>query len=304
MRIALHTYCGRIFGTSNNAGTAMGSFVAGSMQTARLASVVALVVLVSFLLVSLPVLALDGKTTAAPLTPTEALRAGVHHYNAGQKTEALNALQYAAENGQPGAAWKLGEMFANGDGVPEDDKRAFEYYSQIVREHGDAWYGNRIAAYVGSAFTALGKYYRSGIDGVVPRNEERARDYFATAANVYHDAEAQYQLGRIYQDANHMLAVRWYNLAAKKGHNGARARLGEALFVIAQDPGRKARALMWITIARENAAGADAGWIGDIHEQYFALADEDIRRLARGLADEWTARYGQDFLSAQQIPVQ
>src|SRR5262245_40818464 len=33
----------------------------------------------------------------------------------------LTALQYAAEGGHPVAQWKLGRMYANGEGVAQDD---------------------------------------------------------------------------------------------------------------------------------------------------------------------------------------
>ena len=39
----------------------------------------------------------------------------------------LTALQYAAEGGHPIAQWKLGRMYADGDGVARDDLRAFDY---------------------------------------------------------------------------------------------------------------------------------------------------------------------------------
>ncbi len=38
----------------------------------------------------------------------------------------LTSLQYAAEGGHPVAQWKLGRMYADGDGVTQDDLRAFE----------------------------------------------------------------------------------------------------------------------------------------------------------------------------------
>ena len=38
----------------------------------------------------------------------------------------LTSLQYAAEGGHPVAQWKLGRMYADGDGVVQDDLRAFD----------------------------------------------------------------------------------------------------------------------------------------------------------------------------------
>lgn len=257
-----------------------------------------------------PVMAFDGQP-AAPnrsigpqdLSPTEALRAGARQYYSGDKAAALSSLQYAAENGQPMAAWKLGEMYAKGDGVPEDDLKAYEYYSQIVREHGDDRPDAPDAPFVSSAFVALGSYYLNGIDGAVPKNEARARQIFTHAASYFGDAEAQYELGRMYQDSNNRMAVRWYNLAALKGHVGAQARLGETLYGLGTSDKKKARGLMWMTVARQQAQGPEASWINAMHEQYFAVSPEPVRQMARSLADGWLQQNRPDVLTAQ-VPSQ
>ena len=49
----------------------------------------------------------------------------------------LSSLQYAAEGGHALAQWKLGRMYAEGDGVQHDDLRAFEYFSRIANPHAD-----------------------------------------------------------------------------------------------------------------------------------------------------------------------
>ncbi len=257
-----------------------------------------------------PAVAFDGQP-AAPnrsigpedLSPTEALRAGARQYYSGDKAAALSSLQYAAENGQPMAAWKLGEMYAKGDGVQEDDLKAFEYYSQIVREHGEDRPDAPDAPFVASAFVALGSYYLNGIDGAVPKSETRARQIFTHAASYFGDADAQYELGRMYQDSNHRMAVRWYNLAALKGHVGAQARLGETLYALGTSDKKKARGLMWMTIARQQVQGSDAAWINAMHEQYFAVSPEPVRQMARSLADGWLQQNRPDVLTAQ-VPSQ
>lgn len=257
-----------------------------------------------------PVLAFDGQTSAAgpinpsDLSPNEALRAGARQYYSGDKTGALNTLQYAAENGQAMAAWKLGDMYAKGDGVPEDDYRAFQYYSQIVREHGEDRPDAPEAPFVASAFVALGSYYLDGIEGAVAKDEIRARRIFTHAASYFGDAAAQYHLGQMYQDSNGRMAVRWYNLAALKGHVGAQARLGETLYTLGSSNKKKARGLMWLTVARKQAEGQDTAWINDLHEQYFAVSEEPVREMARSLADSWIERNRPDMLTAQQMPTQ
>lgn len=257
-----------------------------------------------------PAGAFDGQPTPHKtigpddISPMEALRAGARQYYSGDKAAALGSLQYAAENGEPMAAWKLGEMYAKGDGVQEDDLMAFKYYSQIVREHGEDRPDAPDAPFVSSAFVALGSYYLNGIDGTVPRSESRARQIFTHAASYFGDADAQYELGRMYQDSNYRMAVRWYNLAALKGHVGAQARLGETLYALGSSDKKKARGLMWMTVARQQAQGADAVWINTMHEQYFAVSDETVREMARSLADGWLQQNRPDILTAQQIPAQ
>ena len=50
----------------------------------------------------------------------------------GERAKTLTALQYAADQGHLAAQWKVGRMYADGDGVPQDDMRAFNYFSQIA----------------------------------------------------------------------------------------------------------------------------------------------------------------------------
>lgn len=262
------------------------------------------------LAVAVPTLAFDGKPAAnvaigpSDLSPSEALRHGARQYYAGDKTAALTSLQYAAENGQPMAAWKLGEMYAKGDGVQEDDMKAFQYYSQVVREHGDSRPNEPDAPFVASAFVALGSYYLNGISDTVPQNMARAQQIFTHAASYFGDPGAQYELGRIYQDSNSRMAVRWYNLAALKGHVGAQARLGETLYEMGHSDMKKARGLMWLSVARQQVNDVSGSWINDLHEQYFAHSSETVRTLARNLADNWIEHNRPDIVTAQQQPTQ
>ena len=53
------------------------------------------------------------------------------------RSNALSALQYAAEDGHPIAQWKLGRMYARGDGVAQSDLRAFDYFSRIANAHAE-----------------------------------------------------------------------------------------------------------------------------------------------------------------------
>src|SRR6266851_2354703 len=71
-----------------------------------------------------------------------------------QPDTSLTALQYAAEGGHPIAQWKLGRMYADGNGVAQDDLRAFEYFSRIVGAHAEDSPSAPQAAIVANAFVA------------------------------------------------------------------------------------------------------------------------------------------------------
>src|SRR6516165_5045233 len=61
------------------------------------------------------------------------------------------------------ARWKLGRIYAAGDGVKKDDLRAFEYFRGIADAHAEEAPGTTQARVVANAFLALGNYYLEGI---------------------------------------------------------------------------------------------------------------------------------------------
>src|SRR6478609_2279077 len=210
--------------------------------------------------------ALDAAPRPQPLAPTikygsvrEALRNGMRDYNAGDKQGAALALEYAAGQGHALALWKLGRMYAEGDGVPHDDLKAFEFFSRIADDSNDDGPDAPNSGVVASAFTALGAYFLDGIKGTYVRpNPERAYDMFNYAASYFGDPNAQYNLGRLYLDGSGVeqdarQAARWFNLAAEKGHHPAQAVLGHLLMTGQGVPRQRARGLMWLTLAREAA---------------------------------------------------
>ena len=201
-----------------------------------------------------PAFAFDGTSTpnTALLTPSDGLRSPGAAPDGGEKAKALTALQYAADQGHLAAQWKVGRMYAAGDGVPQDDQRAFAYFSQIANTHPDETPGTAQARIVANAFVALGHYYLTGIpNSTVVQDAARARELFAYAASYFGDADAQYQLGRLYLDgtpSDPHQAARWLLLAATKGDCRAEAALGDLLFQGQQVPRQAARGLMWLTL--------------------------------------------------------
>ncbi len=238
-----------------------------------------------------PALAFDGTTSAATasLSPSDSLRAGAHAPEAGKPT-ALTALQYAAEQGEPVAQWRLGRMYADGDGVPRDELRAFNYFSQIANAHPDEVPGTPQARFVANAFVALGHYYLNGIpNSRIEPDPDRAREMLDYAATYFGDADAQYELGQLYLDgkpSDPHQAARWFLLAATKGHCRAEIALGDMLFRGQAVPRQAARGLMWLTLGKD-CAGNDETWVKPLYDSDFQHASDDDRALALVYLEDW-----------------
>jgi exopolysaccharide production negative regulator len=249
-----------------------------------------------------PAFAFDG----APVNPKDAtipvvttlpgtaatMRGRIAPATAPQETS-LSALQYAAEGGHPIAQWKLGRMYANGDGVAQDDLRAFEYFSRIANAHAEDSPSAPQAQIVANAFVELGRYYLSGIpNSKIKSDPERAREMFSYAASYFGNADAQYDLARLYlktPDASRedfRYGARWLGLAAQKGQHEAQALLGQMLFNGDRLPRQAARGLMWLTLARDSASTEET-WIKESYNRAFAKASDDDRAMALQLLEQW-----------------
>ena len=241
-----------------------------------------------------PALPFDGSAapSTASLTPSDGLRspAGVAVPESDEKAKTLSALEYAADQGHLAAQWKVGRMYAVGDGVAKDDQRAFVYFSQIANTHPDEPPGTAQARIVANAFVALGHYYLKGIpNSNVAADADRAREMFAYAASYFGDADAQYQLGRLYLDgspSDPLQAARWFQLAASKGDCRAEAVLGDMLFRGHRVPRQAARGLMLLTLGRDCAGGED-NWIKPLYDNAFHRANDDERALALVYLEDW-----------------
>jgi uncharacterized protein len=201
----------------------------------------------------------------------------------------LKALQYAAEDGHPVAQWKLGRMYAAGDGVARDDMRAFDYFSRIAREHAEDNPSAPQSAIVANAFVALARYYLAGIpNSAVKSDPDRAREMLYYAASYFGSADAQYDLARLYLKAGNATpneftyGARWLGLAAEKGQHQAQALLGQMLFNGDRLPPQRARGLMWMALASDGA-GAEEAWIKESYSQAISRATEDDRAMAAQL---------------------
>jgi TPR repeat protein len=270
---------------------------------------------VSFALLGLvglaaPVFAFDGSDVAATdkapfrsfKNPQAALQAGLEGFRAGDPHSAVEALKYAAAGGESLARWKLGRMYADGDGVPHDDIKAYDYFSEIVETFDEDNPNQRELSVVASAFVAVGVYDLNGIANTrVVANPERALEMFQYAATNFGDANAQYNLARIYLDGAGSIhkdgrqAARWFYLAAEKGLPPAQALLGQMLFTGHEGVQKqRARGLMWLSIAHDTALQTQSNkdqWILDLYEKAMAAATDTDRQVALIYRDEHNKHY-------------
>ena len=249
---------------------------------------------------------------------TQAYRQGASAMKAGELEAAVTALEYAAGRGVLGAQLKLARLYAAGRDVPKDDAKAFRYFQSIADEYADILPSSPIAKYVGESFAALGKYYVSGIEAMpLHPDPVYAAGLFRHASAYFGNAEAQYQLGRLYLagagvEKSPTIAANWLAIAARKQHPGAQALLGEMLWRGDGVSQRQARGLALLMLAEDNAKARDSDpdWIGDLYKKTLAEADGAMRKDAEALLPELrgsnrataTATKSRPALTASQQP--
>jgi TPR repeat protein len=241
--------------------------------------------------------ALDAPAARAPETsplpmfknPRAALRAGIESYHAGDAATSVAALRYAADGGEHLAQWKLGRMYADGDGVTRDDAKAYDYFSKIVEHFADEEPDPKERSMAANAFVAVGLYLRDGLSTAkIEPDLDRAFELFRYAATYFRNADAQYYLARMYLDGigvkkDMRQSVNWLELAARKGHPQAQAQLGQMMFTGEAGGGasQRPRGLMYLTLARDSVSGgSNEQWIVDLHAKALAAANEADRKAA------------------------
>jgi TPR repeat protein len=226
--------------------------------------------------------------------PQAALRVGIESYHAGNTKSSVEALRYAADGGESLAQWKLGRMYADGDGVTRDDAVAYDYFSRLVEHFIDEEPEPRERSMAANAFVSAGLYALEGVPTakIVP-DKERAFDLFRYAATYFGNAEAQYNLARMYLDGvgvkkDIRQGVSWLDLAARKNHAPSQALLGHLLFKgVAGASPQHARGLMYLTLAREQANSADDQWIVELHSKAIVAASDGDRKSAGEMLERY-----------------
>ncbi len=183
-----------------------------------------------------------------------------------RRTRSLTALQYAAEGGHPIAQWKLGRMYADGDGVAQDDLRAFDYFSRIANAHAEDNPSAPQAAdrrqRLRGARPLLSQRH-SELEGQV-RSGAGAGDVllrrllFRQCRRAIRSGPALPEERRTPRGTISAMARAGSVWPRRRASIRRRRLLGQMLFNGDQLPRQAARGLMWLTLARDSAgAGRD-----------------------------------------------
>jgi uncharacterized protein len=247
--------------------------------------------------------ALDGTRSPANTAPaigqgapeeamySTSLREWFRARQIGDVNAARKVLEEAARGGDVGAAWKLGRMYADGDGVEQSDRRAFEYFRTLANSHAEETPGTTPAVFVAKAFVEIGRYYLAGIANYIEPDAARAHQIFSYAASYFGDPDAQYRLGRTYLDGRGAAkspkqAARWLSKAASKGQYQAQAVFGAMLFrgeYVSRDA---ARGLMYLMLGSD-AASSEETWMTDLYAAALKQATADERTRALDVLKRW-----------------
>jgi TPR repeat protein len=152
-------------------------------------------------LIGIAFLLLPGLASAADL------EAGLSAYMEGDYETSLAECQPLAEEGNAGAQFCVGRLYANGFGVDMNDDLALQWYGSAAEQgHGEAQY-------------SLGLMHSNGW-GVAMNDEEAAKWYLMAAKDGF--AQAQISLAKLYQNGrgveqNFAEAYTWFYIAAQLG---------------------------------------------------------------------------------------
>ncbi len=234
---------------------------------------------------------IDRVAPQGPL-PSGNLREWLRARQLGDIEGARKWLEYAARDGDIGAAWELGRMYADGDGVEQNHQLAFEYFSGIADTHADELPGTAQARFVANSFVRLASYYLTGIPSSnIKPDVVRAHQMLDYAAKYFGDRDAHYRVGRMYLDGQGVRkdtkqAARWLSKAAGKGQYQAQAVFGAMLFKGQYVPRDAAWGLMYLMLALD-AASSEETWIADLYAAALKQATADERTRALDLLKRW-----------------
>lgn len=212
-------------------------------------------------------------TILLALTPVVAFgqdfMVGLEAAQRGDFATALQEWRPLAEAGSSTAQYNLAVMYANGEGVPQNDTEAARWY-RLAAEQGSV-----------AAQLNLGFVYEAGQG--VPRDGAEAIKWYRLAAEQG-SAAAQLNLGLMYDEGRDVPrdaaeAVRWYLLAAEQGNAAAQLNLGYMHRYGEGVPQDDAEAARWYRLAAEQGNAAAQSNLGLVYRNGRGVPQDDAEAL-------------------------
>ena len=222
-----------------------------------------------------------------------------------------------AEQGNAEAQFKLGRMYAKGEGVPQDYAQAVAWFRKAA-EQGNAKGQNGLGAMYGSGqgvpqdWVQAVVWFRKAAEqgeamaqcnlGVRYDNGQGVTQDYAQAAGWYRKAaeqgyaEAQFNLGVMYAKGegvrqDYAQALVWYRKAAEQGYAPAQFNLGGMYDTGRGVPQDYVEAHMWRNLAAARATGEDKKKFEDGRDDLAKSMTPAQVTEAQKRAQEWTEAF-------------
>ncbi|HWT31886.1 MAG TPA: tetratricopeptide repeat protein, partial [Propylenella sp.] len=182
------------------------------------------------------------------------------------QASALAWFRLAAQQGHVDGEWKLGIAYGSGLGVEQDFAQSAEWLRRAA-EHGDRW-----------AATIMGDYYREGKG--VEKDEVAAAEWYIKGAELGEEG-ARHWLGLFFQEGRGGLtknlpeAAKLFQLAADQGHAIAQVDLAYAYLIGAGVEQDLDKAYEWYRRAADQGNSAGQYNVGVMHEQGKSVAKDE-----------------------------
>ena len=186
----------------------------------------------------------------------------------------LSEIKERAKLGDAEEQFRLGVMYASGEGATEDDAEAVQWFRLAAKQgHADAQFN-------------LGVMYANG-EGV-PEDDAEAVKWFRLSAEQGHD-EAQFSLGVIYRDQGvpeyAVEAIKWYRLSAEQGNAWAQFELGEMYHSGTGVIKDVVKAYMWVVLSLDDESVVANGGEEFRDDLKSSLSAEDVAEAEKKSAE-------------------
>ena len=207
------------------------------------------------------------------------------HVERGTK-EVIERLRGWVQKGKAWAMCILAQMYRDGEGVKQSDKKSIKFYKMAAkRKHAAAQY-------------ALGNYYYNGSTGF-KQSYKKAIEYYTLAAKQG-DTYAQLNLGAMYKEGDNIeqsnsKARKWWTKAAEQGLAQAQFNLGLDYKNGDSIEQSNSKARKWWTKAAEQGLARAQFNLGTMYK------DGDGFKQSNSKAREWWTKAAEQGLARAQF---